>query len=192
MIMDRFNLTAEEYIIIELVFLAIEENKPDALMAFYKLSCPHTDLGEILQNLQEKEVITKSCKFQKGESLDLGAIKFNEIFMRSYRKSSGALGQELFKAYPNEAIIQGQAVPLRNFSKKYNTEEDFYFNYGKAICWDVKKHQEVLDLIKWSKDNDHFGLNMNIGDFVGSKMWLSIKDHKEGSNSVTFDTLTTI
>lgn len=190
--MDRFGLTPEEYLVIELIFVSIEQNSNEPMLAYYKLPIEKTGLCEILTSLQNKGVVLKSCKFQKGKPFDRDLVQFNEIFLRNYRKGSGELGEEFFRTYPNEAVVQGQIVPLRNYAKKYKNEDDFYFNYGKAISWDPKKHREVLDLIKWSKEHDNFGLNMNIADFVGSKMWISIKDHKEGSNSVTFDTLTTI
>lgn len=28
--------------------------------------------------------------------------------------------------------------------------------------------------------------------FVGSRMWISIEDHKDGSNAITFDNLTSV
>ena len=52
----------------------------------------------------------------------------------------------------------------------------------------LEKHKEVLELIEWSKKNGGFGLNMNIGAFVVSKMWLSIKEYKEGDRQpLVFD-----
>ena len=46
----------------------------------------------------------------------------------------------------------------------------------------------MLELIEWSKKNGGFGLNMNIGAFVVSKMWLSIKEYKEGDRQpLVFD-----
>lgn len=190
--MDRFGLNAEEYLITELLFEAVESNSTAGLMEYYKLPCVHTGLFELITSLQNKGVILKSCKFVKGQALDPEVIQFNDTFLRNYRKTSGALGVELLQAYPNEAIINGQAVPLKNYSKKYNSTEEFYFYYGKAIGWNLQKHQHVLELIEWSKSNDNFGLNMNIGDFVGSRMWESIETHKDGGGSIIIDTLTAI
>lgn len=192
-LMDRFNLTAEENLLIELLFLTFEGKCKDPLVTYYNLPITKTGLREVLLSLQEKGVILKSCKIpNKGEALDIDSLQFNENFLKFYRKTSGELGEELFRAYPNEALIQGQAVPLRNYAKKYKNEEEFFFAYGKAIGWNVNKHKDVLELIQWSKDNDHFGLNMNIADFVGSKMWESIRDHKDGSSAITFDTIQSV
>lgn len=191
--MERFNLTAEEHLLVELIFISIEGQDIDPVVSYYNLPIEKTGLRQVLLSLQEKGVILKSCKIPEGKALkDFDFVAFNENFLKVYRKSSGELGEELFRAYPNEAIIQGQVVPLRNYAKRYKDETDFYFNYGKSIGWSLVKHQHILDLIQWSKDNDHFGLNMNIGDWVASKMWISIEDHKDGSNTITFDTLTSI
>ena len=150
-------------------------------------------MRDVLLSLQEKGVIKKACKIpNEGEKLDVDTLAFNENFLKFYRKTSGELGQELFDAYPSEAIIQGTVWPMRNFAKKFNSEEEFFFAYGKAIGWSLVKHKEVLELIQWSKDNDHFGLNMNIADFVISKMWNNIREHRDGSNAITFDTMTSI
>ena len=78
--------------------------------------------------------------------------------------------------------------PLKNYAKKFNSEEDFYFYYGKAIGWKLEKHLEVIELIKWAKDNNCTLLNMNIADFTISKMWRSIKELKEGDGVMQFDT----
>lgn len=191
--MERFRLTPEEHLVIELLFFTFEGKCLDLLTNYLNLPITHTGLREVLLSLQEKGVILKSCKIpNKGEKFDIDTIQFNENFLKFYRKTSGELGQELFEAYPSEAIIQGQAVPMRNFAKKFKNEEEFFFAYGKAIGWSLVKHREVLELIQWSKNNDHFGLNMNIADFVISKMWNSIRDHRDGSNAIVFDTMTTV
>lgn len=192
-LMQRFGLTANENLVIELLFLTFEGRCTDLLQMYLTNSKNAVDLRSVLLSLQEKGVLLKSCKIpEKGQAFDIDLLQFNENFLKFYRKTSGELGMELFEAYPSEAIIQGQAVPMRNFAKKFKNEEEFFYAYGRAIGWSVKKHKEVLDLIEWSKQNDHFGLNMNIADFVVSKMWISIRDHKDGSNAITFDTTVSI
>ncbi len=51
----------------------------------------------------------------------------------------------------------------------------------------LDNHQEVIDLIKWAKDNNCTLRNMNIADFVISKMWRSVKELKEGDGVMQFD-----
>ena len=58
---------------------------------------------------------------------------------------------------------------------------------GININGKLDNHQEVIDLIKWAKDNNCTLLNMNIADFVISKMWRSVKELKEGDGVMQFD-----
>lgn len=192
-LMDRYNLTAEEYLVIELLFTSIESKSVENISAYYHLPINKTGIRDILVSLRDKGVILKSFVIPaKGASLDVDTIDFNENFMKVYRKASGELGEEFFKAYPNEAVIQGQSVALKNWAKKFKSEDEMYFQYGKAIGWNPKKHAHVLELIEWSKNHDLFGLNMNIADFIVSRMWESIEAHKDGSGAINFDNLTAI
>ena len=189
-IMEMHQLTPEEMMVIELLFLAGIENKKEFLIRYAQLPIEKHKLSEVLLNLQNKGVILKSFKVpaQIRSDFDFESIPFNELFLKRYRKLSGELGNELFWAYPGNAVINGVDVPMRNWAKYFNSEDEFYFQYGKAIGFNTEKHKEVLELIDWSKKNGGFGLNMNIGAFVVSKMWLSIKEYKEGDRQkLVFD-----
>lgn len=188
--MEKYHLTAEESLVIELLFLAsIEEGHSEYLVKYFTIQIDRTELRDILISLQDKGIIVKSYKIpSKGQKFDPEAVEFNKNFLHNYRKFSGELGQEFFKEYPSIAIINGNEAPLKNYAKKFNSEEDFYFHYGKAIGWKLEKHLEVIELIKWAKDNNCTLLNMNIADFTISKMWRSIKELKEGDGVMQFDT----
>ena len=188
--MEKYHLTAEESLVIELLFLAsIEEGHSEYLVKYFTIQIDRTELRDILISLQDKGIIVKSYKIpSKGQKFDPEAVEFNKNFLHNYRKFSGELGQEFFKEYPSIAIINGNEAPLNNYAKKFNSEEDFYFHYGKAIGWKLEKHLEVIELIKWAKDNNCTLLNMNIADFTISKMWRSIKELKEGDGVMQFDT----
>ena len=188
--MEKYHLTAEESLVIELLFLAsIEEGHSEYLVKYFTIQIDRTELRDILISLQDKGIIVKSYKIpSKGQKFDPEAVEFNKNFLHNYRKFSGELGQEFFKEYPSIAIINGNEAPLKNYAKKFNSEEEFYFQYGKAIGWKLDNHQEVIDLIKWAKDNNCTLLNMNIADFTISKMWRSIKELKEGDGVMQFDT----
>lgn len=188
--MEKYHLTAEESLVIELLFLAsIEEGHSEYLVKYFTIQIDRTELRDILISLQDKGIIVKSYKIpSKGQKFDPEAVEFNKNFLHNYRKFSGELGKEFFKEYPSIAIINGNEAPLKNYAKKFNSEEDFYFHYGKAIGWKLEKHLEVIELIKWAKDNNCTLLNMNIADFTISKMWRSIKELKEGDGVMQFDT----
>lgn len=80
---------------------------------------------------------------------------------------------------------------MRNFAKRFFTEDEMFFRYGKNIGWSKDKHKEVLELIDWAKKNKCNLLNKNIADFIISKSWESIKAFKEGHfDEMVFDTIT--
>ena len=192
--MEKYKLTAEEIMLVELLFLAsIEEEHPEYLHKYLNLPIEKTNLRDILISLQNKGVIVKSYKIPKaGSSFDPESVEFNKLFLNSYRKFSGELGSEFFDVYPSIAIINGSEAPLKNFGKKFNSEEEFFFRYGKNIGWNINTHNEVINIIKWAKENNCRLLNMNIADFVISKMWTSIKELRDGEGTMNFDNLNVI
>lgn len=60
------------------------------------------------------------------------------------------------------------------------------------IGWKLNKHQEIIELIRWAKDNNCKLLNMNIADFVISGMWRSIEELKNGDAVMRFDNITDV
>ncbi len=192
--MEKYKLSAEETLIIDLLFMAsIDEGHKEYLIKYLNLPIKRIGLRELLLSLQDKGILVKQYKVpNEGELFDPETVEFNKNFLHNYRKFSGELGYEFFNVYPSIAIINGVEAPLKNFAKKFNTEEDFFFAYGKAIGWKLDKHQEIIDLIKWGKENNCKLLNMNIADFVISKMWRSIEELKTGDAVMKFDTITDI
>lgn len=189
--MEKYRLTAEETMLIELLFLAsIEEEHPEYLYKYLNLPIEKTDLRELLISLQNKGVILKSYKIpNKGDSFDPESIEFNSNFLKSYRKFSGELGSEFFDAYPSTAVINGSVTSLKNFSKVFKDEEEMFFYYGKNVGWNLEKHQHVLELIQWAKENNCNILNTNIGHFIRSKLWRDIEQYRNGDGVMTFDNL---
>ena len=191
--MERYKLTPEEVLMIDLLFLAQpEENHKEFLTRYLGLPITKHGLRDVLLSLQAKEVITKAYKVPEvGKTFDPESVIFNENFMHNYRKFSGDLGAELWEAYPAIAIINGKEYSMKNYAKRFTTEEDLFFRYGKNIGWKLSKHREVIDLVNWAKQNKCNLINVNIADFVISKGWESIKVFKEGTyDEMVFDTLT--
>ena len=86
--------------------------------------------------------------------------------------------------------IEGKVVGLRGISKKFDSLEDFYRFYGKAIKWDPKIHQRIIDLLNWEQNNNIGFLNMTILSFVIDHRWEALQDIKDGKlNNVTFNVI---
>ena len=83
-LMEKYNLTAEEIMLVELLFLAsIEEGHSEYLSTYLSLRVDKTDLRELLVSLQNKGVIVKSWKIPpKGSRFDPESVEFNKNFIK--------------------------------------------------------------------------------------------------------------
>lgn len=78
-------------------------------------------------------------------------------------------------------------VPLRTVARHFNSLEDAYFKYGKAIKWNPDIHQEIIELVKWSKENNI--LNMSLSSFIINQGWLDLKAIKEGDSNINYNAI---
>lgn len=192
--MAKYKLSAEELLVIELLFLASpEENCIDMLSKYAQNGIFRIPFKQIIPSLQEKGVILKSYKMPSVFKVsDADSVEFNANFLKDYRKFSGELGVEFFNAYPDNIIINGSIASLKNWSKVFDNESDMYFAYGKAIGWKEEKHKEVLALIEWAKQYNPELLNTNIGNFIKSKLWETVRKAKDQGLCGKFDTIRAI
>lgn len=192
LLMEKYNLTIEEYFITELLFLACEEERhPEYLVKYISLKTKN-DLLDILTSLKSKGIIKNKLP-KAGNSFNPGIIDFNKVFLHNYKKYSNELGQDLMRHYPSIAVIQGREYNIQNYAKKFNSEEEFCYFYGKSIGWNETKHEEVVKLVEWAKETSCNLININIADFVVIKSWNKIKEFKENSyDGLIIDTMTVL
>ena len=190
-IIEKYGLTPTELFIINLIFLTQEGYEEPYLFRFLKIKENKELFRPTLVELQNKGVILKSYKIpEKGQKFDPLEIPFNQNFFKTYWKASFELGKELFETYPMFTNINGYTVSLRGISKKFNSLEDFYRFYGKAIGWNAEKHREIIDLITWEQNNNIGFLRMSIASFVIEAKWEDLKALKDGKiANVNFDTV---
>lgn len=84
--MEKYRLTAEEVLLIDLLFLAsIEEGHKEYLVKYFTMPVTRTDLRDLLLSLQAKGIITKSYKVpDKGQKFDPECVVFNQNFLNNY------------------------------------------------------------------------------------------------------------
>lgn len=176
-ILEQYSLTAEEWLIIRLLFLASEEEKHKEYLVKY-LMYAKPDLRNIIVSLQDKGIISKSYKIpNKGCTFDPADIVFNKNFINKYLKFSYTLGQELFDNYPVTINVNGITYSARTSGNKYKDLEDMYYAYGKAIGNKLEVHQHVLELLEWAKEN---GLvNKGLYRFIADREWLNLEAMKD-------------
>jgi hypothetical protein len=97
------------------------------------------------------------------------------------------MGKELFDAYPMFGTIQGSSVYLRGVSRKFDSLEDCYRAYGKAINWNPETHNKIIELLKWAEDKGI--IQCSLATFVIDKYWIALEKLKEGGSTINFDAI---
>ena len=90
------------------------------------------------------------------------------------------MGEELFANYPTFATINGSPVGIRSVSKKFDSLEDFFRAYGKTIKWNSEVHKNILELVKWGKENNL--INYTLASFLIDRKWEELQAMKDGNN----------
>lgn len=168
--MKKHSLNAEEWLLIELLFLA-QEGHVNYLVTYFN-ECAKSSLPrETLQSLKDKKVFSKSYHVPgENEDFDFEEVEFSTSFMKNYFKESFQLGQELFEAYPVFLQFGDRLLPAKNITKSgFNDETDFFTKYGKKIKYNPEMHLKVLDILQWSIENDL--ITYGICEYVASSKW---------------------
>jgi hypothetical protein len=75
--------------------------------------------------------------------------------------------------------INGACVPLRGISRKFDSPEDFYRAYGKAINWNAETHNKIMELLNWAKENTQF-IQFTLASFVVDRRWEELEALRNG------------
>lgn len=184
---EKYRLTPNELMFLRTLLILQDEDDENLFSKYINvLKTANVDLREVLFQLQEKEIILKSYKIpSKGSSFNPIDIPINKNVIKNIYKSSFELGKELFETYPQFGNINNQLVPLRSVSKHFNSLEECYYRYGKCIGWNEEKHNHIIELVKWAKENSL--INMSISSFVINNSWLDLQSMQNelGVNQVT-------
>ena len=174
--MIKYQLTADELFVLRLIFYAQEGHDEYMSMFFRDCQLGHS-LKSILQSLQAKGIINESYVVpEEGCVFNAADVDLNVSAVSQFLQHSTDMGMELLEAYPAWTTINGRRFSLRNISKHFRSLDDMCLHYGKAIQFDRKKHEEILDLLEYGKAENliHSGL----ADFIISHGWLAIEAYK--------------
>lgn len=179
-ILNRYKITCNELMFIRTLLMLQDEENEDIFQKYIEsLHECNISIKEVITSLQEKGIILKSfhCP-NEGESFDPYEIPFNKNFIKYIYKSSFELGKELFETYPQFGNINGSVVPLRSVARKFDSLEDCYFRYGRAIRWNEEIHNHIIELVSWAKENSI--LNQSLANFVINHAWVDLEALKNG------------
>lgn len=171
-----YNLTFDEFFLIYMTLLARDEENHEEYINKWFSNGGKDRLRDLFNSLKNKGIIHKDYN---PDVYNPNNIEFNKNFLKGWYKQSGEMGQELFNEYPPFLSINGRLMSLRNIAKKFYSLDDFYFYYSATIGHNPDKHKEIMELVKWGKENDL--IRVGILEFIASHKWDELKYLKENN-----------
>lgn len=177
-LMKEYKLVPNELFTIKVILLA-QDGEYEYLQKYAEIL--DGQLRLVLVNLQSKGIILKSYKLPKeGASFHPEDVLFNQNFLKKYYRSAFEMGQELFEEYPQSTIVNGQVFNLKTVSHKFDSLEQAFQKYAKQINNNPEIHQQILDDIRWGKEN---GYNFTTLDrFIVDMAHLALRAFREGES----------
>jgi hypothetical protein len=189
-ILNRYSLTSSELFLLRVLLILQDENNEQLFSDYIATLKPAgIKLRDLLDSLQTKGIILKSYKIPNdGEEFNPYEIAINKNFIKNIYKCSFELGKELFDTYPQfTTLSNGSVVSLRGVSKHFDSLEDAYAKYGKYIKWNPELHSEIINLVKWAKDNNL--ICQSLSSFIINNAWHDLKAMKEGTNNINYNAI---
>ena len=180
-LLEKYQINSDELLFITVILLIQEGDDNPYINLYFSLpaSC-RGSIRDLLTSLQEKQIITKEYKIPPAGSQFIPEdVTFNKNFIKMFYKASFWIGKELFEIYPISTVVNGVEYKLRRVSKKFDSLEDAYKAYGKAISWKPEVHKNILQLVEWGKENNYQFTTLD--SFIVDNDWLNIQAMKDNS-----------
>lgn len=180
-LLERYKINSDELLFITVILLIQEGDMNPYINLYFSLPAAcRGSVRDLLISLQQKQIITKEYKVPSaGSKFVPEDVTFNKNFVKNFYRASFWIGKELFEIYPISTIVNGLEFKLRRVSKKFDSLEDAYQAYGKAIAWKPEVHQHILELIEWGKENNYQFTTLD--SFIVDHDWLNIEAMKDNS-----------
>lgn len=184
---EKYGIAPNELLLFQIILLTQEGDDPEIVKDYFSMrTCSRGNARDMLVKLQDCSLINKSFKIpEAGSTIDPYDIPLNKNVIKDFYKCSFDMGKELWETYPQFGLINNVTVGLRTISDKDNEIEDFYRRYGKEISWSPEKHQYIIDLINWGKENNV--INCSISKFVRNHKWEELESLKNGENGANIN-----
>lgn len=186
-LLEKYRLTCDELMFIRTLLIYQEDGNEELFKKYFLLSKTNNiDIKELLISLQNKGIILKSFKVSSG-TFNPMEVPFNKNVIKFLFKSSFEMGKELFENYPAFNTINGSCVALRGVSKHFNSLEEAYYRYGKIIKFNPELHEEIIELVKWAKENNI--LCQSLSSFIINNAWGDLNELKNGDKGYNYDAI---
>ena len=176
--MDEYKLNPNELFLIKVILLA-QDGEYEYLQDF-AIICK---IRPLIESIQNKGIILKSYKLPKeGSKFIPEDVQFNINFLKKYYRSAFEMGEELFYTYPQSAVVQGTVYNLRSVSKRFDSTEQAFQKYAKAIKNNPELHSQIIDDIRWGIENDYRGFT-TLDRFIIDRGWESLHSIRSGEGT---------
>lgn len=175
-IMLDFNLTAEQYLFLKLLWIAQQEGASKYLYQYYHERELRTgETGGIpfslVQDLLDRGILTYDGDFTPKEVSEYDSFKIvkgHKWFMSIYPHA-----EEFFTVYPSFMMSGGRSYPIKNIAKHFSTLEELYSFYGSNIKYSFATHQRNMQALEYAIQHDL--VKCSIVEWIISKKWLEFK-----------------
>ncbi len=180
-IMCQHNISADELLLLELI-LAAQDGDTDAVGLIRDFNS-QVYVEAVLQDLYDNGHLTKSSP---TNTLDPMKIKVNSTLKKQLYKEFLQMGQELWDAYPEFCDIDGKSVWLKSVSRHYDSLDEAYMAYARAIHNSPTKHEEIVGLVRWGMENNL--INYALSTFIIDQRWNELASRRKGdTGGINYD-----
>lgn len=172
---EKYSINPSELLLLEIILIAQEGDDAELVHEYFSTRmCARGKVRELLSGLVSVGVINKSYKIpEPGTAFNPNDIPLNKNLVKDFYKCSFEMGKELFEVYPKSTIVNGTEYKLRRISKKFDSLEDAYRAYGKAIRWKPEVHNHIIELVKEGINNNYNFTTL--GDFIVDNDWVNME-----------------
>lgn len=171
---------------IEDVTMDGEESKRarERLKAYFRDKLNIIPLKECIESLMEHGMLVKHKVRDdlEWDNFNPLSVSVNRHFLDKLWRYSYEMGTELWNAYPDFGDMNGKEIPLKTI-RKMSCREELFTYYAKSIGHDVEEHKHVIELVKWSVENQTAFTNMGIEPFVMGRIWESVESFRKGGGT---------
>ena len=178
--MEKYNLNPNEIFCIKTILLA-KDNEKEPLQKYVQVL--NGQFRVLLETLKSKGIILKSYNLPKeGTIFHPEDVTFNQNFLKTFYRSAFEMGEELFYTYPLNCVVNGTIYNLRSVSKRFDSLEQAFQRYAKAIKNNPDLHEQIIDNIKWGIETNYSGFT-TLDRFIIDRGWESLDSIRNGEGS---------
>lgn len=172
-IMEKLGVGPYQLFLLKMLYEAEEDRIP-----VYKSVARMKKMGildlDALADLIAKDIVEDYNNALKSETF----IDYIELTPKALKalSLSSFKARELMKTYPRLLEIQGKKYNLVNVG-----EAELANSYHKNLEITGYTHEQVMELVKWGKENDC--MNVGLKKFADTQYWITLEEIKRSGSS---------